>query len=136
MIERTIPPLAHYVDPALFRALGFVQTVKGGGLAHYAGIAPLQGDLSGLHVVGEEDMAAQLAFVLRVLDDCLRADGLGREHLLHWTIHTTDMPACLALGAEFAAWVGAHPPAATTVGVAALAHPAQLLEITAVAALP
>ncbi len=133
MIERSIPSL-DYVDAETFRALGFVQSVRWNGMVHYAGIVPFRGGMaSGLRLVGEGDMAAQLAFMLEVLDACLAADGGSRANLLSWTLYTTDMDAFMAIAPMLAEWVGDHPPASTTVGVSRLALPGQMLELTAIA---
>ena len=78
MIVRTNPAVDYLTDD-VFDAFAFRQSVRAGDTYYYAGVAPLAGSLTALELIGKDDMAAQLAYVLRVIDDCLRADGLDRE---------------------------------------------------------
>jgi enamine deaminase RidA (YjgF/YER057c/UK114 family) len=81
------------------------------------------------------DMGAQFARATANVEELLAAGGmdLGDVHAL--TVYVTDMDAAFAaygvLAARLAA-AGATPPA-TLVGVARLAHPGMLVEITATA---
>jgi enamine deaminase RidA (YjgF/YER057c/UK114 family) len=56
------------------------------------------------------------------------------DNLVAVTVHATDMPALMASAEIFAKRFGAAPPSSTWVGVTELAHPDQLVEITATAA--
>ncbi|MGY6769810.1 RidA family protein [Komagataeibacter sp. NFXK3] len=134
-ISRTAPDIG-YLDADIFGAMGFSQSVKFGNMVHYAGVAPLRGGLKNLQIISEDDMAGQIEFVLATLDACLKADGLTREHLLSWTIYTTDIAELSAHAALLAKWVGPNRPASTIVEVSALFLPKQKLEITVFAAVP
>jgi enamine deaminase RidA (YjgF/YER057c/UK114 family) len=50
------------------------------------------------------------------------------------TVYATDMPALMTTAEYFAKRFGSAPPSSTWVGVTELAHPDQLVEITAIAA--
>ncbi|CUW48070.1 RidA family protein [Novacetimonas hansenii] len=134
-ITRTTPNIG-YLDADVFDAMGFSQSVRFGNMVHYAGVAPLKGGLKNLEVIGEDDAAGQIEFVLATLDACLKADGLTREHLLSWTIYTTDIAEFSAHAALLSEWVGPYRPASTIVEVSALFLPKQKLEITVFAAVP
>lgn len=136
MIQRNTPDIG-YLQQEVFDAFAFSQCVRAGGVVYFAGIAPLQGGLADLKLIGENDMAAQVQFVLDVLDRCLQSEGLGREHLATWTFYTTDINGLSAvLPGVLGPWVGEHRPSSTTVEVRTLLHPAQWIEITATAVVP
>ena len=80
-ITRPTPNIG-YLAADVFDAMGFSQSVRFGNMVHYAGVAPRKGGLKNLEVIGEDDAAGQIEFVLATLDACLKADGLTREHLL------------------------------------------------------
>jgi enamine deaminase RidA (YjgF/YER057c/UK114 family) len=83
-----------------------------------------------------EGMAAQIDQCLANVDACLGAAGMGRESLLRLTVYVTDpSPEAVATyRARRDAWIGAGPaPAATYVVVAALAAPALMVEVEALA---
>lgn len=133
MITRTNPPV-DYLGADVFDAFAFRQSVRAGDTVYYAGVAPLKGTLDTLELVGAGDMAAQLHYVLGVIDACLAADGLDRTSLVTWTFYTTDITGFMAvMPAILGPWVGEHRPSSTTVEVRAFVHPDQLLEITAIA---
>lgn len=133
MITRHSPDIG-YLDADVFNALAFAQNVRAGNTLYLSGIAPLQGSLESLALVGEGDIGAQLDFVLEILDRCLKAEGLGRENLVAWTFYTTDIHALSeVLPDRLGPWVGEHRPSSTTVEIQAMIHPAQQLEITAIA---
>lgn len=133
MIVRTNPAVDYLADE-VFDAFAFRQSVKAGDTYYYAGVAPLSGSLSALELIGKDDMAAQLAYILRVIDDCLRADGLDRSRIVTWTFYTTDIAAFMAVMPEILGpWVGEHRPSSTTIAVSGFVHPDQMLEVTAIA---
>lgn len=84
-----------------------------------------------------EGLAAQLDQCFANVDACLAAAGMGRGNLMRLTVYVTD-PSAGAVATYRArrdAWIGVGPaPAATFVVVAALAAPALLAEVEALAA--
>lgn len=133
MITRTNPATG-YLSADVFDAFAFRQSVKAGDTVYYAGVAPLKGSLENLELVGTGDMAAQLVYVLDVIDLCLKADGLDRTKIVTWTFYTTDIKGFMeVMPGILGPWVGEHRPSSTTVEVRAFVHPDQLLEITATA---
>ncbi|WP_334180706.1 RidA family protein [Pseudomonas nitroreducens] len=133
MIKR-YTPVVGYLDQDVFDAFAFHQSVRAGDTLYLSGIAPLQGSLETLELVGEGDIGAQLDYILAVLDRCLLADGLERRHLVAWNFYTTDIRALTeVLPDRLAPWLGIHRPTSTTLEVQAMLHPAQQLEITAIA---
>ncbi|ANE78842.1 hypothetical protein A7U43_05400 [Mycobacterium adipatum] len=131
-IQRGVPDIG-YLDPGVFDDLGIVQTAVVRDTVYVSGIAPLTGGAQGMDIVGVT-FAEQLAYTLEVLDRSLQSVGAGRCDLVAWTIYTTDMQALADSAAALKQWVGPHPPTSTWVTVAGLIHPAQLLELTAIAA--
>lgn len=134
MLKMSSPEI-DYFTPEVFSQLAFSQIVRAGDTVYLSGVAPLKGGLVDMELVGEGDMAAQVAFVLRVIDDCLKSQGLDRRNLASWTFYTTDITAFMAaLESEIAPWLGGHHPCSTTVAISGFVHPAQMVEITATAA--
>lgn len=129
-IERATPEIG-YVDPAVFEQIGIVQTVVAGDTVYVSGIAPLTGGPE-LELVGAT-FAEQLGYVLEVLDRSLQSVGANRCDLVAWTVYTTDMAALTACAPMLKDWVGVHPPTSTWVTVSGFIHPAQQLELTAIA---
>lgn len=133
MITRSTPEIG-YLGQDVFEAFAFHQSVRAGDTLYLSGIAPLRGSLDSLELVGEGDIGAQLDFVLEILDHCLQAEGLERRHLVAWTLYTTDIQALSAvIPSRLGPWVGAHRPSSTTLEIQAMIHPAQQLEVTAIA---
>lgn len=133
MITRNTPEIG-YLGQDVFEAFAFHQSVRAGDTLYLSGIAPLRGNLESLELVGEGDIGAQLDFVLDILDRCLLAEGLERRHLVTWTFYTTDIQALSAvIPARLGPWVGAHRPSSTTLEIQGMIHPAQQLEVTAIA---
>jgi 2-iminobutanoate/2-iminopropanoate deaminase len=123
-----------YVGRDVFSEMGFVHVVSAGDTIYISGIAPVRGDHAAeLELVGPDSMEEQADYVLRVLDDSLRALGLGRQNLINWTIFTTDMPGLAECVARFKEWAGSHPPTSTWVGVTTLFLPKMKLEMSAIA---
>lgn len=93
----------------------------------------------GIHPDGRtaEGLAAQLDQALANIDTALAAAGMGRDNLVKLTFYLTDgAPEAVAAYRERRDfWLGDAPaPAATLLIVAALAGPAFLVEIDAIAA--
>ena len=133
-IKRHSPDVGQF-GQAVFAQWGFHQSVSWMGTIHYSGLAPLTGeDPASVVCVGAGDMREQLVHVLDSLDKYLAADGLDRTRLLSWTMYVTDTSQFFPVLPVLADWMGEHRPAATLVQVAGLAHPDQMIEITAFAA--
>lgn len=133
MIARNTPDIG-YLGQDVFEAFAFHQSVRAGDTLYLSGIAPLRGSLESLELVGEGDIGAQLDFVLQILDRCLQAEGLERRHLVAWTFYSTDIQGLAAvIPARLGQWVGEHRPSSTTLEVQGMIHPAQQIEITAIA---
>jgi enamine deaminase RidA (YjgF/YER057c/UK114 family) len=102
-----------------------------GKLLYTAGITARDPDGT---VVGVGDMQAQIQQVFKNLRDILRAAGTDFEHVIKYTIYTTDIAGFLNSGIwdrEFR-----DRPAATTVEVRRLATPEMLVEVEAVVEVP
>jgi 2-iminobutanoate/2-iminopropanoate deaminase len=91
-------------------------------------------------VIGEEagpaseaSMAEQTRACLANLDAVLAAAGASRTDVVKVTIFNTRMGEQSAVNAEYTAFFGAHRPARSHVEVSALADPALLVEIEAIA---
>ncbi len=133
MITRTNPPEVGYVDESTFTMLGgFSQVVRADRTVYYSGIAPFVGAPPDFTVVGTGSMEEQVVFCMDVLERCMASEGQSLDGLVAVTVYATDMPALMATAEIFAKrFGGAAPPASTWVGVTELAHPDQLVEITA-----
>lgn len=133
MITRSNPDVGYFA-PEVFETFAFSQSVRAGGFVHYSGVAPLRGTLEDMEIVGPDDMKAQFEFVLRVIDDLLKADGLDRGKLVSWTFYTTKIGEFMDVVPEvLKPWVAGSAPCSTTLEVKGFVHPKQMLEITAVA---
>jgi 2-iminobutanoate/2-iminopropanoate deaminase len=107
--------------------------VRADGTVYYSGIAPFTGAPPEFTVIGVGSMDEQVLFCLDILDRCLESESQTLENLVAVAVYATDMPALMATAEIFAKRFGAAPPASTWVGVTELAHPDQLVEITATA---
>jgi enamine deaminase RidA (YjgF/YER057c/UK114 family) len=132
VITRNNPEVG-YVDESTFALLGFSQVVRADGTVYYSGIAPFTGAPPEFTVVGTGSMEDQVLFCLDVLERCLESENQTLENMVSVTVYATDMPALMATADIFAKRFGAAPPASTWVGVTELAHPDQLVEVTATA---
>ena len=132
MITRSNPEVG-YVDESTFALLGFSQVVRADGTVYYSGIAPFLGAPPEFTVVGIGSMDKQVEFCLDVLERCLESEGQSLNNLVAVTVYATDMPALMATADLFAKRFGNAPPSSTWLGTTALAHPDQLVEITATA---
>lgn len=89
-------------------------------------------------VVGEGDIAAQTEQVMANMQTALAAAGASLEHVVKWTLHIV---AGQPLGPGFAVFQRVwgdrpNPPTITAAFVAALANPAFLVEMDAIAVVP
>ncbi len=132
MIVRNNPEVG-YVDESTFELLGFSQVVRAKDTVYYSGIAPFTGAPPEFTVIGTGSMEAQVLFLMDILERCLESEHQTLENLVAVTVYATDVPALMATAELFAKRFGAAPPSSTWVGVTALAHPDQLVELTATA---
>lgn len=132
MITRNNPDVG-YIDESAFEALGFSQVVRANDTVYYSGIAPFTGAPPEFTVIGTGSMEAQVLFIFEILERCLESERQTLENLVAVTIYATDVPAMMATANVLAKKFGVAPPTSTLVGVTALAHPDQLVEITATA---
>ena len=132
MITRTNPDVG-YVDESTFASLGFSQVVRANDTVYYSGIAPFTGAPPEFNVIGTGSMEQQVLFLMDILERCLDSESQTLENLVAVTVYATDVPALMATAEIFAKKFGVAPPASTWLGVTALAHPDQLVELTATA---
>lgn len=132
--------LQHLNPPSLLRCDGLSQIVcaQGGRLAFIAGQSAYDRDFT---LVGGDDFRLQAAQCLRHLLAAIEAAGGSATDLVASTVYVRDLSPKRA--AEFAAVLaqaldGAPfpPHAFSLIGVAALAGPGQLVEISGTAVLP
>ncbi|MDB5758514.1 MAG: yjgF [Burkholderia sp.] len=100
---------------------------------HIAGMVPLDRNRG---LVGENDMAGQVAQVMRNVKLALDAVGATPSHIVRLHIYTTDMDRFMAEGREpLYRFFSDAPPASTLLGVSRLADVRYLVEVevTAVA---
>lgn len=123
--------LTHLPSPPAPGALSSDATVLNG--TAYVTVIPLDdsGELAGDTIESQSEAA------IRELQRVLRAVGSDLERVAHLTIYLTDIAADRAgFNAVYAAHFTGAPPVRCAVGVAALARPGMLVELTAVAAVP
>jgi len=132
LITRTNPDVG-YVDESTFSSLGFSQVVRANDTVYYSGIAPFTGAPPEFNVIGTGSMEQQVLFLMDILERCLESESQTLENLVAVTVYATDVPALMATAEIFAKKFGVAPPASTWLGVTALAHPDQLVELTATA---
>jgi len=132
LITRTNPDVG-YVDESTFASLGFSQVVRANDTVYYSGIAPFTGAPPEFNVIGTGSMEQQVLFLMDILERCLESESQTLENLAAVTVDAADVPALMATAEIFAKKFGVAPPASTWLGVTALAHPDQLVELTATA---
>jgi 2-iminobutanoate/2-iminopropanoate deaminase len=132
MITRTNPDVG-YMDESMFETFAFTQVIRADKTIYLSGIAPLIGSPDDLQIVGAGDIAAQVTFVLDILERCLESEGAGWEQLVAVTVYATDIEGLAAEAPLFAKRFGSYTPTSTWVEVRKLIHPEQLIEITAIA---
>ena len=79
---------------------------------------------------------AQTAQTLENLKSVLEAAGTTLSHVVKVSVFLTDMDDFAAMNQVYRRYFPENPPARTTVGVAALAHPDLLIEIEMIALVP
>lgn len=125
----TIDSFSHDVTGE--KEFGFAQAIKVGDTIYISG--QLSHDEHGdfLHA---NDLSGQFAQVWANLDKVLAHYGITRNQIVQDGVFVVDLPANAAtVAAEHLAYFGDHRPTSTTVGVAALFFPGQLLEINFIA---
>lgn len=132
MITRNNPDVG-YLDESAFALLGFSQVVRADKTVYYSGIAPFTGAPPEFTVIGTGSMDEQVLFCMDILERCLESEGQTLANLVAVVVYATDMPALMATADIFAKRFGDAPPSSTWLGTTALAHPDQLVEITATA---
>ena len=132
MITRSNPDVG-YMDESAFALLGFSQVVRADKTVYYSGIAPFTGAPPEFTVIGTGSMEEQVLFCMDILERCLESEGQTLANLVAVVVCATDMPALMATADIFAKRFGDAPPSSTWLGTTALAHPDQLVEITATA---
>jgi len=132
MITRSNPDVG-YLDESAFALLGFSQVVRADKTVYYSGIAPFTGAPPEFTVIGTGSMEEQVLFCMDILERCLESEGQTLANLVAVVVYATDMPALMATADIFAKRFGDAPPSSTWLGTTALAHPDQLVEITATA---
>jgi len=132
MITRNNPDVG-YLDESAFALLGFSQVVRADKTVYYSGIAPFTGAPPEFTVIGTGSMEEQVLFCMDILERCLESEGQTLANLVAVVVYATDMPALMATADIFAKRFGDAPPSSTWLGTTALAHPDQLVEITATA---
>ena len=86
-------------------------------------------------VIGKGDMRAQMEMCFQNVGDVLRAAGTDFNHVLKWTMYTTDIDEFSKNSDVYKRHFINHP-ASTLVEVRRLIFPEMLVEIEAVALLP
>lgn len=125
-----------YNPPTVWRQFGaFSQAVVAGEgrtvfLKGQVALSP-EGEL-----VGDGDMAAQLAQVLRNISEILNPMGGRMSDILSLQQFTTDIQAFMSCGEVRGRFFAAPYPVTTTLEVASLYDPRLLVEITGVAEIP
>lgn len=87
-------------------------------------------------IVGEGDMAAQVAQVLQNISDVLAAMGGRMSDIVSLQQFTTDIQAFMRCGEVRARFFEAPYPVTTTLEISALYDPRLLVEVTGVAEIP
>ncbi|MBI4219934.1 MAG: RidA family protein [Chloroflexi bacterium] len=117
--------------PGLRKSALFSQAVVSGQLVFVSGQVGF--DESG-NVVGAGDCAKQTEQIMSNLKKILEAAGSDLAHIIKITCYLTSASNYEAYNRVRQKWLGAAPPASTTVIVAALVRPELLIEIDTVAA--
>ena len=87
-------------------------------------------------IVGEDDMAAQVAQVLQNVSDILAAMGGRMSDLVSLQQFTTDIQAFMKCGEVRMGFFQAPYPVTTTLEISSLYDPRLLVEITGIAEIP
>lgn len=130
-----INPLSseEYIDPDFFVRSGVSSVVVADNTLHISGLTPIRERNGQRSIVGENSTEKQLQHILELLETTLIEAGSDKANLLSLTVYSKDHNQFAESLPILAEWTGADRPACTAVGVAELAHPEQLLEISAIA---
>ncbi len=130
-IERHIHgPEIDFFSQDIYDAFGFADVVKAGDYLYTSGVVPLKGSATDLQVVCEGDFRGQYEWVLAMLKTVLTRSGARfPQDVVVVEVMTTDMNQVNANCDVFVKTFAGHYPAAVYLGVAALFHPAQLVEV-------
>jgi 2-iminobutanoate/2-iminopropanoate deaminase len=126
-------PEVGYLDPIVFKKLGFTQNVWADDTLYLSGIAPFTGGDPEFVVHGVGSMKEQTVFILDVLKKLLEAEDLTYSNLVALTVYATSAKEFFEVAPLIAEAFGDQAPSQTLVGVTELAHPEQRIEITAIA---
>jgi 2-iminobutanoate/2-iminopropanoate deaminase len=107
----------------------YSQGITAGGFLFISGQIPLD-PATGEMVQG--DISAQVRRVLENLQAILTAGGSGTDRVVRTTVYLLDLGEFTKMNEVYREYFGAHPPARSTVGVAALPKGARV-EIDAIA---
>jgi 2-iminobutanoate/2-iminopropanoate deaminase len=115
--------------PAPFQGAPYSQAIRVGELVFVAGQVPLRPGESELIGGTIEEQTEQVCENLKAI---LEAAGTSFDNVLKTTVFLTDLADFEGMNAVYGRYVGDHPPARSTVGIAALPQGARV-EIEAVA---
>ncbi|MDX6522087.1 MAG: 2-iminobutanoate/2-iminopropanoate deaminase [Gaiellales bacterium] len=115
--------------PRPFAGAPYNQAIAAGGFVFSAGQVPLDPDTNTLV---EGDIGAQTERVLQSLAAVLAGAGCGLSDVVKTTVFMTDLGEFAEMNAVYATHFTSHPPARSTVQVAALPAGARV-EIEAIA---
>ncbi|MDX6545532.1 MAG: 2-iminobutanoate/2-iminopropanoate deaminase [Gaiellales bacterium] len=120
--------------PRPFAGAPYNQAIAAGGFVFSAGQVPLDPDTNTLV---EGDIGAQTERVLQSLAAVLAGAGCGLSDVVKTTVFMTDLGEFAEMNAVYATHFTSHPPARSTVQVAALPAGARVeIEAIALAAPP
>jgi 2-iminobutanoate/2-iminopropanoate deaminase len=118
--------------PRPFAGAPYNQAIAAGGFVFTAGQVPLDPDTN---LIVDGDVGAQTDRVLRSLAAVLAGAGCGLDDVVKTTVFMTDLGEFAEMNAVYATHFTSHPPARSTVQVAALPAGARV-EIEAIALAP
>lgn len=85
------------------------------------------------HIVGKEDMAAQIRQTCKNIGSALEAAGASFADVVETITFVTDINEYRRHSAVRGEYFGAEPPTSTTIGISQLADPDGMIEIRATA---
>jgi len=124
-IKRSNPDIG-YLSPELLNGGGVSQIVRTKDTVYFSGIVAAQGQGE---VVAPGDVRGQLECVLKVLGNCLAAEGLDFSNVAATTLFCTDIEAVGENADLFKETFSEHPPTSTWVEVRSLASKDYLVEL-------
>jgi 2-iminobutanoate/2-iminopropanoate deaminase len=118
--------------PGVHDPLGrYVHAMVHNGLVYVSGCGPFD---AGGRLIGTGDVTTQCRQTLENARRILERAGSSPEHVLKETVYLTDIECRFATRVERERFYGAHTPASTLIGVAALTHTDMMVEMDFVAA--